>query len=85
MHIISECILSVINLHVIKIHIMRGANNCFQAIGGPKDIFVGGGVTVRWLFSKILLYYYLNFLKLQNFHPYLLIDASIYRVLWNRI
>lgn len=43
MHIISECILSVINLHVIKIHIMRGANNCFQAIGGPKEIFVGGG------------------------------------------
>lgn len=43
MHIISECILSVINLHVIKIHIMRGANNCFQAIGSPKEIFVGGG------------------------------------------
>lgn len=68
MHIISECILSVINLHVIKIHIMRGANNCFQAIGSPKEIFVGGGDRSMTIFENntILLF---EFFKTPKFPP----------------
>lgn len=67
MRLISECILSVIKLHVMNKHIMCGPNNFSMAIGGPKDIFVcrgGGGYYVNLISLKRL-----NFSKLKNFQP----------------